>query len=139
MSILKLGPINSILSSSIVNCPKSTSIKNESTISSTILNSVVFLIVLGRGSNVFINNSCASESLFNKILTAGITISSPKFKANSLKYEELPNSDINVLTALSNILFSIFLDIDFNSVRVDDIVLRKKGYSNSSTLNILFL
>ena len=113
-----------MLSSSISGWPKSTVIKKASTISSTILNVEVFLISLGRGSNVFINNSCAKGSLFNKILTAGIITSLPKFKANSLKYVELPNSDIKVFTAESSILFSTFWATDLNSVRVDDIFLR---------------
>ena len=113
-----------MLSSSISGSPKSITTEKASTISSTTLNSNVFLIVAGRGSNNFINNSWDVGSLFNKILIAGIIISFPKFKANSLKYTEVPNSDTNLVIAASNILLSILLDVDFNSVRVDDISLR---------------
>ena len=51
---------------------------------------------------VFINSSWDVGSLFNKILTAGIIISFPKFKENSLKYIEVLEKDVGTLKTNSH-------------------------------------
>ena len=74
-----------IFSDSKVNLPKSTLISKGSVISSTILNTELLDIILGKGFKVFNNISCFSGPLFNKILIEGINTSLPKLRENSLK------------------------------------------------------
>ena len=85
ISILKFGPAIGIVSSIIIGLPKSVFIIIGSVISSTILKLVLVVIAKGRGLSVLNSISCLAESLLYNTLIAGIIISFPKFKANSLK------------------------------------------------------
>ena len=82
---MKLGPVNSILSSISSGLPKSTSVVIELTISSTILKDEFNLILGDKGLSVLSNNSCFKGSLLYKTFIIGISISFPKFKEYSLK------------------------------------------------------
>ena len=84
VSILKLGPLNSFVSTFIEGVPKSTVYCIGLVNSSIILKDVFSVILLGNGSYNFIKN--VGSSSFSCIkLTPVSTILLPKFIAKSLK------------------------------------------------------